>query len=462
MAALRHKIGKISIINLFFSLLILLSTASWSAKAGMIRDTELERGLEALALPMAQNAGLRTIHIRLVPDVSYNAFVVGGNTVYVHTGLLIKAKSTAEILGVFAHEIGHLAAGHAPRRTEAIKDANLTTTLATLAAAAVAASGASGDAALGVAIGGADRASRNYFALSRQDEAVADEWALRLLKEQDISASGLSSFMRRIAGERALPETRQSDYYRSHPGAGQRLLVFEDHIREYGTDSPGITADDDRLMIRLIAKIKAFTEPPMQTLGEVRRAQRKTAKQKSSHWPEFNEAENLYRAAIAHYRRGALAKAEEHMAALLEQTANDPYYLEFAGDIYLSSGQIDKAITSYQKALRDNQAPLIEFGLGRALLARANQGDQNAYGKAVEAFQRALIGERKWPELYRQYAIALGRNGALAEADLALANEALLLGDKQRATQMARRALAHDGISKESQNYANDILFSLQ
>ena len=150
------------------------------------------------------------------------------------------------------------------------------------------------------------------------------------------------------------------------------------------------------------------------------------------------------------------------MAALLEQTANDPYYLEFAGDIYLSSGQIDKAIASYQDALRDHQAPLIEFGLGRALLARGNQGDQDAYGKAVEAFQRALIGERKWPELYRQYAIALGRNGALAEADLALANEALLLGDKQRATQMARRALAHEGISKESQNYANDILFSLQ
>jgi len=133
-AVLRHKIGKMSIINLFFIPLIFLFIASGFAKAGMIRDTELEKGLEALAMPMAQDAGLRALHIRLVPDASYNAFVVGGNTVYVHTGLLIKAKSTAEILGVFAHEIGHLAAGHAPRRTEAIKDANLTTTLATLAA----------------------------------------------------------------------------------------------------------------------------------------------------------------------------------------------------------------------------------------------------------------------------------------------------------------------------------------
>lgn len=462
MAVLRHKIEKINIFNLFFIFLFFSSTALFDAKAGMIRDTELERGLESLALPMARDAGLRDIHIRLVPDVSYNAFVVGGNTVYVHTGLLTKAKSTAEILGVFAHEIGHLAAGHAPRRTEAIKDANLTTTLATLAAAAVAASGASGDAALGVAIGGADRASRNYFALSRQDEAVADEWALRLLKEQEISASGLSSFMRRIAGERALPETRQSDYYRSHPGAGQRLLVFEDHIREYGTDSPGISADDDRLMIRLIAKIKAFTEPPMQTLGEVRRAERKKTNQNATYWPVFNETENRYRAAIAHYRRGALDKAEELIEELIATDANDPYWLEFAGDIYLSSGQIDKAIASYQNALTNQEAPLIEFGLGRALLARANQGDATSYGAATEAFQRALRGERKWPELYRQYAIALGRNGEIAEADLALANEALLLGDKQRATQMARRALAHEGISKENENYANDILFSLQ
>ncbi|MGC6517207.1 MAG: M48 family metalloprotease [Candidatus Puniceispirillaceae bacterium] len=447
----------------FFAALIFLIAAGSASKAGLIRDTELERGLEELAWPLAKEAGLTSLYIRIVPNDSYNAFVVGGNTVYVHTGLLTKARSASEILGVFAHEIGHLAAGHAPRRSEAVKDANLTTTLATLAAAAVAASGASGEAAFGVALGGMDRANRNYLALSRHDEAVADEWALRLLESQDISASGLSDFMRRIAGERALPETRQSDYYLTHPGAGARLLVFEDHIREHGHDSPGITQTDDALITRLIGKIRAFTEQPAQTIGDIRRAA--AAKDKKAipqKWPNFDEDDNLYRAAIAHYRRGALNKAEEIMTDLRNHHPNDAYYAEFAGDIFLSNGKIDDAIKAYENALALGPAPLIEFGLGRAYLAKADRGESLYYQQAANAFERAVKTEAKWPELYRQLAISLGRNGQLAKADLALANEALLLGDKERAKQMAKRAIGHETISKQTRNYANDILFSLQ
>lgn len=430
--------------------------------AGLIRDTELERGLEQLSWPMAREAGLSSLRIRIVPNDSYNAFVVGGNTVYVHTGLLIKARSTAEILGVFAHEIGHLAAGHAPRRAEAIQDANLTTTLATLAAAAIAASGASGDAAIGVALGGFDRAQRNYLSLSRRDESIADEWALRLLEGQDISAAGLSDFMRRIAGERALPESRQSDYYLTHPGAGARLLTFEDHVREHGEDSPGISAEDDALMARLIGKIRAFTEPPSLTLSEIRQKQTKKADKPSVNWPHFLDDDLRYREAIAHYRRGALDKAYEIINSLTERYPDDVYFHEFKGDVLLSMQRFDEAIAAYRMALDKTDAPLIEFGLGRALLAKADQSGAAIYGEAAEAFQRAAAIERRWPGLQRQLAIALGRDGQLAKADLALANEALLVGDKTRATQMAKRVLEREDASKETLNFANDILFSLQ
>ena len=415
-----------------------------------------------LAWPMAQEAGLSSLRIRIVPNDSYNAFVVGGDTVYVHTGLLVKAKSTAEILGVFAHEIGHLAAGHAPRRTEAIKDANLTTTLATLAAAALAASGASGDAAVGVALGGYDRANRNYLQLSRHDESVADEWALRLLKSQDISASGLSDFMRRIAGERALPETRQSDYYLSHPGAGARLLVFEDHVRDHGTQSPGISDDDEAVMTRLIGKLRAFTEPPSQTIGEIKRLRAGKTTKSSAAWPVFSETDLIYREAIAHYRRGALAKSDALMHDLREQFPDDQYFHEFGGDVLLSRLAIDEAVRAYQNALALGDAPLIEFGLGRALLAKADRGDSASYKRAAQAFERAARVERSWPALQRQLAIALGRDGQLAKADLALANEALLVMDKARAKQMAQRVIDRDNAPKETVNFANDILFSLQ
>ena len=459
---MRLKQTLFGIFHLFSLFVFFLCAPLSTASAGLIRDTELERGLEMLAWPMAQEAGLSSLRIRIVPNDSYNAFVVGGDTVYVHTGLLVKAKSTAEILGVFAHEIGHLAAGHAPRRAEAIKDANLTTTLATLAAAALAASGASGDAAVGVALGGYDRANRNYLQLSRHDESVADEWALRLLESQDISASGLSDFMRRIAGERALPETRQSDYYLSHPGAGARLLVFEDHVRDHGTHSPGISDDDEAVMTRLIGKLRAFTEPPSQTIGEIKRLRAGKTTKSSDAWPVFSETDLAYREAIAHYRRGALAKSDALMHDLRKQFPDDQYFHEFGGDVLLSRLDIDEAVRAYQNALALGDAPLIEFGLGRALLAKADRGDSASYGRAAQAFERAAKVERRWPALQRQLAIAFGRDGQLAKADLALANEALLVRDKARAKQMAQRVIDRDNAPKETVNFANDILFSLQ
>ena len=152
----------------------------------------------------------------------------------------------------------------------------------------------------------------------------------------------------------------------------------------------------------------------------------------------------------------------DFITQLQAREPSDQYLQEFAGDILLSMNKIDEAITSYEQALAGHEAPLIEFGLGRAYLARADQGAASDYQNAVNAFSRAVKGEARWPGLQRQLAIALGRNGQLAEADLALANEALLLRDTARAKQMAKRALSYDDISKESRNYANDILFSLQ
>lgn len=443
------------LIRFFLSFWLILVSAIPTAQAALIRDTEIEDGLQALARPFAHSAGIDNLLIRLVPNESYNAYIVGGRTVFVHTGLLMKAKSTQEILGVLAHEIGHLAAGHAPRRALAAHDANLTTTLATIAAAALAASGASGDAALGVAIGGHDRAGRNYLASSRYDESVADEWALKLLAEHGIAASGMADFMRRLAAQSALPENRQSDYYSSHPGAASRLLTFEDHIREHGSDSPGLRHEDDQLMQQIIAKVKAYSDPPSFTLNDSRK------ENDHSSYPHFSDASQKYRQAIAHFRRGDLAQALEAISVLREAHPENPYFHEFAGDIYYVDQQADQAIKAYEMSLSFRASPLIKFSLGRAYLASADNGQTAHYEKAVEALEWAVKRESGWPELRRQYAIALGRNGQLAEADVALAEEAIIFGDTQRAIQMARRALTREPLAKDTQNRANDILFSL-
>ena len=160
----------------YFTAILLFMCMPTTASAGMIRDTELETGLQTLMEPLVEAAGYppNSIAIRIIIDPNYNAFVAGEQIIYVHSGLLLNTKSAEEIIGVLAHEIGHLKAGHVPRRDAAIADANSANALAALAAI-VAAAGGSGDAAAGVLIGGQDQATRRLLQTIRYDEAVADE-----------------------------------------------------------------------------------------------------------------------------------------------------------------------------------------------------------------------------------------------------------------------------------------------
>ena len=219
---------RLSLVLLFFVFI------SQPTGAGLIRDTELETGLQELAAPLVKAAGFtaNSIDFRIIVDSSYNAFVAGKMSVYLHSGLLLDAKSPEEILGVIAHELGHIKAGHVPRRDEAFRNASNAGTLATLAAIALAAGGAPSDAVVGVAIGGSDRARRSMLQSFRYDEAVADELGLEYLDKAGITSAGLEQMMRRLASQRALPENRQSQYYQTHPDAAQRLAAYQDHTEQ--------------------------------------------------------------------------------------------------------------------------------------------------------------------------------------------------------------------------------------
>ena len=429
---------KLALISLFSI------TIAQSALAGLIRDTELETGLQTLAAPLMRAAGYApdAISIRIIIDSSYNAFVAGERVIYIHSGLLLNAQSAEEILGVIAHEIGHLKAGHVPRRDEALRDAGTAGTLAAIAALALAAGGASSDAAVGVMVGGTDQAKRKMLRSFRYDEAVADELGLDYLDKAGISSAGLEQMMRRMAAQRALPESWQSQYYQTHPDSAQRLAVYQDHALQDGHKSASLSADDTNLMNRLVAKLRAYSEPAQSVL-------RQTAKTDS--------ADAIYSQAIAQYRRGDLAAAITLMDQLSAARPADPFYHEFRGDVLLSMAKPEAAAAAYETALtfRPN-SPQILVNLGRALIAT---NDKMRLLRAIEAISAAQKTEPKWAFIHRQLAIAYGRNGDIAAADLALAEEALLLGDDQQAVRIAKRVLADDRLEDDLRNRANDILF---
>ena len=427
----------------YFTAILLFMCVPITASAGMIRDTELETGLQTLMEPLVEAAGYlpNSIAIRIIIDPNYNAFVAGEQIIYVHSGLLLNAKSAEEIVGVLAHEIGHLKAGHVPRRDAAIADANSVNALAALAAIAVAAGGG-GDAAAGVLIGGQDQATRKLLQTIRYDEAVADEIGLSLLDKSGISASGLRDMMQRMAAQRALPENRQSRYYQTHPAAAERLRTYQDHVTRRAGQTTPINDEMLALVDRLETKMRAHVEPPQSVLAQ------------------FDDADaltHLYAKSIALYRRGALEPALTVIDHLIDMAPQDPFFHEFRGDILLSMAKPDAAALAYKTAISIRpESPQILLNYGRALIASSKTTNLT---KAISALEQARDGEPKWTFAYRQLAIAYGRAGQLAAADITLADEALMTGDTQQAIKMAKRSLSYDTVRAEIQNRANDILY---
>ena len=214
-----------------------------TALASMIRDTEIEAGLATMLAPLEEAAGYApgSIDMRVILNPEYNAFVAAKRMIFMHSGLLIEAPTVLEVIGVMAHELGHIREGHVQRTDDELQQASGAAALATAAAIAVAAGG-QGGAAAGVLIGGNDQATRGYLASRRRAESIADEISLRLLEDTGMSAVGLRDLMQRMVRQRSIPESRQSAYYSTHPGAADRLQTFQDHLnRSAHSDRPAPT-----------------------------------------------------------------------------------------------------------------------------------------------------------------------------------------------------------------------------
>ena len=426
-------------------MLCVLVAGSTSLRANMIRDAEIEAGLEALVQPLALAAGYGPgeITVRVVINPQYNAFVAGKRTIYVHSGLLLQAEDALEFLGVMAHEIGHIKAGHVPRLDEAQQQASGAAALATIAAMAIAAGG-SGDAAAGVLIGGSDRANWVFLSSVRRNESVADEIGLALMDKAALSSVGLRNVMQRMARQRALPESRQSTYYSTHPASAERLQALQDHVNLSPHSANLPSSDVMQLYARMVSKLFAWTENPQRVLNK-------------NGGLDASPDNRRYALAIASYRQGDLRSALGHIEYLLSAHPEDPFFHEFHGDILFALARPDAAAAALEAALtRRPASPLVQLTLGRALLAT---GDKANLPRAIEILQTAREGEPLWAFPARQHAIALGRAGHIAAADLALAEESILRGDKDRAVQLARRAMTHATVDAVTQSRASDIIF---
>ena len=434
-------------IMLFFLFFIGSTTSCY---ANLIRDTELETKLESLLAPLVQASNISSqIKVRIILDSSYNAFVTGDDIIYLHSGLLLEAETLEEVMGVMAHELGHIASGHVARKGESLQKAHGASLLST-ALAAAAAIGGSGELAAGLLVAGNDRAARQFYYGSRINEAVADEWALEMLDELEISSDGMAKMMQRLSQQNVLPESHQSEYYRTHPGTKQRLAVYEDHLAKSNFKDSIMAEADYADFNRIVAKLSGYRNRPEQTIKSL---------------GQTLENNNLsiderYELAIAYFRYGNSDAAMRNIQSLLLDEPENPYFYELAGEIAFADQKLPSAIEYLTAAFdKSQQAPLIGMRLGRALLAT---GIAENYVRARDILKIAAAGEPDWPFVRREYAIALGKTGDIATASWQLAEVAFLNGDLQQANIQLKRALEQPNVSPQLKKQLIDLKFLIE
>ncbi|HKL65275.1 MAG TPA: M48 family metalloprotease [Roseovarius sp.] len=345
-------------IRILAVLLVLVVTLSAPARAlTLLRDPDIEHGLKQLAAPVLRAAGLSAdrVDILVIDAPSLNAFVVDANSIFLHSGLILRMDNPAMLQSVIAHEAAHIANGHLMRRPVNLRNARTAAALGSILAGIAGAAAGSGEFAAGAAAGIQGAAMRGFFSHTRAEENAADTSGMRYLHSAGIDLSGAVQVMDLFRGQESLSLTRQDAYARTHPLSRDRFR----RVRALAEARAGEAAPDreaEYWFARTKGKLSAFQRSPKWTLTRAGES-------------GFEDV-RLLRGAVAHHRRSDLGRALPAIDAAVARRPDDPYLHELRGQILMESRRIKPAVAAYGRAA--DLAPrnaLILGAYGRALLA---------------------------------------------------------------------------------------------
>lgn len=421
-------------------------------KLAILRDTETEQLLRDYSRPILRVAGLekQNIQVTIINEPVFNAFVADGHRIFVNHGALMQSETPNQIIGVLAHETGHLAGGHLARLREQLAQAQTQMIIGMLLGAGALVAGArSGVGGVGMADAGAatlsgsqDMVLHSLLSYQRQQEESADRAGVKFLTATGQSAKGMYDTFRRFSNDSLFSARGADPYFMSHPMPAERVAALEEIAR---TSPYWDKKDDPALQLRhdmMRAKISGFLERPDTVYRR---------------YPLSNTSlPARYAHAITTYLHGDLNNALTQIDALIQTQPNNPYFYELRGQALIDGGRPAEAIPALRKAVTlSNNAPLIEILLGQALVA----ADNKAYTEeAITILRNAMARETEQPIGYTQLAMAFARKGDLAEADLASAQAAFLRGDNKTARDLASRAKTRFAVGTPGWVKADDIV----
>lgn len=417
---------------IFLLLAMLLAVPAYADRgdgmpsASVIRDAEIENTLKTLAEPIWIAAGLNPASVRviLINDNELNAFVAGGMNIFLHTGLINTTDNVNQLVGVIAHESGHISGGHLVRGRAAMKEASAEAILGMVLGTAAAVLSGQPGAGAAIITGGQSFAQRSVLSFNRAQESSADAAGMHFLDTARLSSKGLMQFLEKLSGQELLPVDRQAEYIRTHPLTRDRIDTVRNHVEISSlSDNAGSSADADRYE-RMKAKLTGYLKPDAALLRYADNDPRLTAR---------------YARAIAYYRKSNAEKSLKLIDKLLAEEPSNAYFHELKGQVLFENSRVKEAVPEYAVAVKlKPDAGLIEAAYGHALLEAQ---DAKLLDEAIQRLNHSLKSDPRESATWRLLATAWGRKENEGMVAYCLAEEALTNNDSASGRKWAERAL---------------------
>jgi predicted Zn-dependent protease len=413
----------------------------------LIRDTEIENTIRNYAAPILRVASLEdeAFNIHVVRSNELNAFVARGQRLFVTTGLMRRSGDANQLIGVIAHEIGHISGGHLARTHAALEQASKTAWITQIIGLAAGILAGSPGAGIAAASGGQHVAERSFLNYSRGQEQAADQAGVTFLDRAGLSSKGMLNFLSILSNQELLHSSRQDPYVLTHPLTQGRIAFVRRHVRNSRYSERPTSSRFAKMHRRLVAKLDGYLDPPGTTLRKYKDSDQSIPAR--------------YARAIAHFRQADLDRAVPLLSGLISQEPLNPYFHELNGQMMFENGRMEAALKSYQESIRLlPNAPLLRTALAHVEI---EMNRPELIDDALIHTKAALRQDRFISLAWRLKGVAHGRKGQLGLSAISLAEYNLLIGRKSQAKTLAQRALKLLKQGEPAWLHAQDIIHQI-
>lgn len=420
-----------------------LSYASSSMAASFLRDAEIEDTLRTMTTPILSAAGIPSDSVRifLINAPSINAFVAGGMNIFIHTGLILNTENPSMLMGVIAHETGHIAGAHISQLKGATEEASLGALFSYILGAAAAIGGA-GEVGKAILTGGQNVAMRNLLTHYRSNEQQADQAGISYMESINMPPQGMLQMFELLRRNERQHSGNSDPYLRTHPLTSERIAAMRNAVNASDIKADAVPARYKLMHKRMVAKLYSFLETPEKTFKR---------------YPASDTSESGHLArAVAWFKTPDITKALKEVDLLIKKAPNNAFSYDLKGQILFENGRIDEAIAAYEKAikLKPNHGMLLS-DLGKSYVAT---GKPELLPKAIHILEKSGRADDSNHKTFHQLAIAYGKLGKIGQSNLSLAKEASLLNKPKDSLLYATHAKEKLKLDSPQYVQAEDII----